>query len=227
MLIALMTRIPEPGFTKTRLETHLTKEECAQLHSAFIKDIITILEKAPVNYQIFYDIHGNRNRLQTIIPRHKLLVPQVGHTLGEKMLNAMLWGFNKGYEKVAVLGTDIPSIDIDTIVKADSLLNHHDVVVGPTGDGGYYLLGMKNLYKDIFQIKNWGDATVLERTIANIDHLGLSWVFISQHQDIDNFDDLKKLWQELEQGQLKNTPINTYKLLKSLNIEQRITRLGR
>ncbi len=221
MLINLMTRIPELGLTKTRLETHFSKEECALLHSAFIKDMIAALEQQGANYQVVYDPKGNLIKLARLFSKQINFVPQEGTSLGEKMLNAMAWGFEKGNSKVALLGADIPTIETETIQKADDLLDSHDVVLGPAADGGYYLIGMKYLYKDVFLLEKWGHDAVLEQTIQVLENLGLSWTLLPQYRDIDCFSDLQQLWQELKMPDLKHKPHNTYNLLKSLNMEAR------
>ncbi len=221
MLINLMTRIPEPGLTKKRLETHFSKEECTLLHCAFIKDMMAALEQQCANYQVVYDPKGNLVNLARLFAKQIKLVPQKGTSLGEKMLNAMVWGFEQGNAKVALLGTDIPTIEPETIQKADDLLDSYDVVLGPAVDGGYYLIGMKYLYKDLFSLEKWGHGAVLQQTIQILDNLGLTWTLLPQYRDIDCFSDVQQLWQELKRPDLKHKPHYTYNLLKALNMEAR------
>lgn len=222
MLIALMTRIPEPGYTKTRLESHFSKDECALLHRAFIKDMVEMLDNTELKYEVFYDVKGNVNKLKDILPDNTSIIPQQGLNLGEKMYNALKWGLNNGYTKVAVLGTDLPTLDAFVIKSASDLLDVYDIVLGPTGDGGYYFLGMKTLHKEIFHIEKWGSSTVLESTIKVIDKLNLKWHLLPQCNDVDNFSDVIQLWEMLNMNKNESTPKYTYELLKNLNVDGRV-----
>ncbi|KUO51635.1 MAG: hypothetical protein APF76_13410 [Desulfitibacter sp. BRH_c19] len=222
MLIALMTRIPEPGYTKTRLESHFSKNECALLHGAFIMDMVSMLNNNGLKYKVFYDVKGNVDKLKSILPVNAPVIPQQGLNLGEKMYNALKWGFSNGYTKVGVLGTDLPTLELSFIKSARNLLDVYDLVLGPTGDGGYYFLGMKMLHKEVFNIDNWGSSTVLESTITVINKLNLKWCLLPECNDIDYFSDVIQLWKMLNENKVESIPKHTYSLLKNLNVDSRV-----
>ncbi|MEW6622523.1 MAG: TIGR04282 family arsenosugar biosynthesis glycosyltransferase [Bacillota bacterium] len=234
MLVALMTRIPEPGLTKTRLMPFLTPEECALLHSAFIMDMVAMLEEGQIAYQVYFDKQGDLGRLQKLLPEKTRLIVQAGSSLGEKMYNALADGFNQGYPKVAVLGTDLPALEAAIIWDAARLLDHHDVVIGPTSDGGYFFIAMHEPIKDIFEIQTWGVSSVFHSTIKQIERLKMSWAALPVHDDIDYFDDLYCLWQKWynHRGQTHSRgmkqevrsskiPYHTLSFLQAMDIEER------
>jgi len=220
MLIALMTRIPEPGKTKTRLQSHLSSEECALLHQAFIQDMLLMLQKTSAAFSIFHTTDGDIVRLKKLVYSDSQLIPQKGKDLGERMYNALAWGFAQGFRKVAVLGTDLPALQPEVIDMADKLLDNKDVVIGPTKDGGYYFLGMKKPYPELFRKSNWGNSTVFQETINILQQIGLKWGQLPECNDIDYYWDLVELKDQIEQGGLKNIPINTYQLVKNLRIRR-------
>ncbi|MGB5270563.1 MAG: TIGR04282 family arsenosugar biosynthesis glycosyltransferase, partial [Eudoraea sp.] len=96
----------------------------------------------------------------------------------------------KGYQKIIIIGSDIYDLNSETIEAGFNSLENSDFVIGPAADGGYYLLGMKTLNKEIFLNKNWGTETVLEDTLNNLNHKKVKLLQIKN--DIDVYEDLKE-----------------------------------
>ena len=117
------------------------------------------------------------------------LAQQQGQDLGERMLRAFDSQFAKGAERVCIIGSDTFEIKAEIIQAAFKALQDHDVVVGPASDGGYYLLGMKELQPELFQHKNWSTESVLNQTLADIRQLHLSYAFLPELNDIDQKED--------------------------------------
>jgi len=120
-----------------------------------------------------------------------LLSPQKGKDLGEKMQNAFQTVFNNGVSKTLIIGTDLPEISSEIINRSFELLNNNDIVIGPATDGGYYLLGMKNVYKELFTNLPWSTDKLFENTIDIINKLNLSISYLPRLSDIDTEEDLK------------------------------------
>lgn len=216
--LILMTRIPIPGKTKTRLMDIFTGEKCAGIHKCFLLDLFNIFNYINDDVDIFltYTPEGNLNIIQDIIPSYINCFPQIGDDLGARMGNAIGEVFNIGYTDVILIGSDIPDIQPYELLDAFSILENNDICLGPTFDGGYYLVGMKKLHKEIFDKElKWGKKSVLESTIDIANNMELSVGLTVKHMDIDTKEDIFKFKKKVDQGLFSNrvVPENTIKYL--------------
>jgi rSAM/selenodomain-associated transferase 1 len=115
---------------------------------------------------------------------------QLGDNLGDRMLNAFRDGFNLGYDKIVLIGSDLPDLNEQLIKRAISYLDHNEVVFGPADDGGYYLIGMNTLISSIFEDKPWSQPNLLKVSIEELDELNRSVATLKNLNDIDTFEDL-------------------------------------
>jgi len=212
--LILMTRIPIPGKTKTRLMEIFTGEECAKIHECFLMDLFNIFEYIKDDIDIFltYTPEGNINIMKERIPHYLKYFPQVGDNLGERMANAIDNVLKRGYDEVILIGSDIPDILPCELIDAFKLLDNNDICLGPTFDGGYYLIGMKKLYKNLFDNKlKWGKKSVLEGTIDIANSMELSVGLAAKHMDIDTKEDIFRLKERMDKGEFENRflPTNT------------------
>ena len=120
--------------------------------------------------------------------------PQPAGDLGQRMHTAFATAFAAGAAKAIIIGTDCPELSADLLTSAFAQLDTHDVVLGPALDGGYYLLGMKELIPDFFQHKAWSTASVRTDTLADAARLGLRVALLPPLADVDTADDLAA-WQ--------------------------------
>ncbi len=213
--LILMTRIPIAGKTKTRLMDTLSGEECAALHISFLKDLMITFEslKEKIDIYITYTPENPIGVISSIIPDFINCFPQVGQDLGDRMYNAISKVSSIGYDKVILIGSDIPQLKDVDLLSSFNILNKHDIVLGPTYDGGYYLIGMKKVFKSIFSInKRWGGKSVLESTIdiANTENLTVG--LASKYRDIDTRDDLFKFIDEYKDD--KSVALHTIDFLR-------------
>ncbi len=123
---------------------------------------------------------------------------QKGVDLGEKMSNALAFHFEEGFSKLMLIGSDCPEISISILNEAIKALDQHDLVIGPAKDGGYYLIAMKNVHKQLFTDMEWSHAQVLEQTILRADSNLLKYYLLPTLSDVDNVADLKLLSDESE-----------------------------
>ncbi|MBB6445599.1 TIGR04282 family arsenosugar biosynthesis glycosyltransferase [Bacillus benzoevorans] len=190
--LILMTRIPIAGKTKTRLMDLLTGDECAGLHMAFLKDLMTTFtELKGIDLFMTYTPKDSLSILEHVIPESIESFPQKGEDLGERMFNAINEVLQKGYKKVVLIGSDIPDLSASDIQTSFWLLDKHDIVLGPTYDGGYYLVGMKTAHERIFHIpKKWGGKSVLEATFDIGNEQNLTVGLGAKYRDIDTKEDL-------------------------------------
>ncbi|AWX44017.1 hypothetical protein HME9304_01017 [Flagellimonas maritima] len=116
---------------------------------------------------------------------------QKGDDLGIRMANAFEEGFNLGFEKIIVIGSDLYDLSEQDLENAFKKLEDHDFVIGPAEDGGYYLLGMTTFTNTPFQNKEWGSETVLADTLKDLN--GENLVQLSVKNDVDHYEDIKNI----------------------------------
>lgn len=126
------------------------------------------------------------------------LIPQEGSNLGERMATASDVLFSQGAEKVIIVGSDIPQLDPLIFQAALKLLNNKQVVLGPTFDGGYYLLGINKMIPEIFNGISWGSSSVYRETRDVLENRRFDWQELELAYDIDSSDDLERLCFEIE-----------------------------
>lgn len=206
--IIIFTRVPIPGQTKTRMMPHLTEKECAGLHICFLKDIGRVCKKTGKDVFIFYTPEGKQNILFPLFGKGVKYRKQKGNSLGERMENAFQTVFQDGYESCILIGTDIPELKSSYMEQAFHQLRMKDVVLGPTLDGGYYLIGMKQLHSTAFKNQTYGHKTVFENTVRALREKKLSIGYAPRLADMDSPEDLRgfvKRHKDSRRNQSENT----------------------
>ena len=196
--IILFTRIPTPGKTKTRLQPFLTGEECCILQRAFIRDIYSVLRQAEADILVCYAPEGNFAELESLAPGANAFFPQSGSDLGSKMHNAICHVLGIGYRRCLLIGSDIPLLKTKDVDEALRFLNDHDISICPSGDGGYYLIGMNEPCEAVFRLEKYSVSTVIDNTIAAISASGKSCAIGACAMDIDTPQDLIILAEKLK-----------------------------
>lgn len=202
--LIIFTRIPEAGKTKTRLQSKLSKEECANLHKCFLKDIYDIfVNLSDIDIIISHTEEGDLNILKNIFYKENLYIKQYGNNLNEKMYNAIKEVLSLKYDKCVLIGADIPEINEDDIINAFNLLNNNDFVFGASYDGGYYLVGMKEANDIIFKSESGNLKDIINIVEAN----NLKYGLTNKKHDIDDYEDLIDLSKRINinDNKLKNT----------------------
>ena len=193
--VLFFMRCPVKGQIKKRLSARLDDDFVLQLYRNFILDSISTLEK--LEWKIFICIRPGDSIEECISwlgNDHSFLI-QVGSDLGERMKNCFLGAFERGYHRAVLIGSDIPDLPGSIVDDAHSSLESHDAVIGPSDDGGYYLMGFagESFTPDVFDSMSWGTDMVLQRTIHMMDECGLRYITLPPWNDIDTPDDLLDL----------------------------------
>ena len=167
----LFAKQPTPGAVKTRLQSHLSAPEAARLYEAMLLDCATALHatKAAAKVVAFAPAHAE-DALRTLLAPIGVFeyVPQIEADLGQRMEALMQWAFARGAERVVLVGSDSPSLPTAYIDEGLELLREKEVVLGPSTDGGYYLVGRRKGDSRIFQDVAWSTGMVLEQTLARL-----------------------------------------------------------
>ncbi|MBQ7092403.1 MAG: TIGR04282 family arsenosugar biosynthesis glycosyltransferase [Clostridia bacterium] len=191
--IICFTRVPRPGLTKTRLMPMLSGEQCAMLHTAFLLDIAEVYRISDADLFVSFAPDPDIQPLRDIFPFAAGFFPQQGSDLGERMFNAIAYVIGLGYDAVILTGSDLPRLTYEHISCSFAALEKADVVIGPTSDGGYYLIGMKRASFAPFDVQGYGGSTVYQSTINAISKAGLTFALAPMCDDTDTPEDLHAL----------------------------------
>lgn len=195
--IICFTRVPIPGKTKTRLMPVLGGETCAQLHTAFLQDVADACEKMDADLFVAYTPEGKQEILKGIFPRAKDGFAQQGEELGARMHHALEKVLALGYDACVLIGSDLPLLHPAHLEGAFSALECADVTLGPTPDGGYYLVGMKRPCPELFEKQAYSVSSVYENAVRAAEAVGRSFRPAPLCSDVDTPEDLAELRKEL------------------------------
>lgn len=197
--IAILTRYPEPGAVKTRLASALGEDGAAELHRALAAHCVQRARPLAATREARIDVWyegGSARDVRRWLGRDLSLRTQWGGDLGDRLRAAFDVAFAEGAERVAAIGSDCPGLDATHLRDALSRLDECDVVLGPTEDGGYYLVAARSGARDcaldaLFGAAlPWGTDQVLECTLARLDRAGLSYTLLATLRDVDRPEDL-------------------------------------
>ena len=170
---------------KTRLKTAIGKNKSIWVYNQILKKTVLVLKNIKSDIAVFhYNSIISKNPFKNFSKWNKI---QVGENLGKKISNAFNWGFEKGYKKIIIIGSDLWDLNEEIINKGFLELNKNQVVIGPSIDGGYYLLGLNKKMPKIFEGIKWGTQSVLAETLKLLDH---DPYILPELNDIDTFEDL-------------------------------------
>jgi len=191
--LVVFIKKPEPGKTKTRLSPALTFKEAAELYTCFFMDVVeTASQTKSVDLFLIFDPPEASDYFSSLAPGFFKTV-QEGETLGERMSNAYVGLFSQGYQRVVLIGSDLPHLSLNILEQSFQFLRQgYQAVIGPSQDGGYYLIGLIQYHPDIFKLP-MSTPEVLNQTIERIQQAGLRLALLPYNFDIDAIEDLEKL----------------------------------
>jgi len=196
--LLVFAKAPVPGAVKTRLTTLLTDEEAAALYEAFLGDSLAAYATLSVDVRL-YLAPSPGHVPDGIVPAGVALQTQRGDDLGQRMLNAFVETFLAGYERAVVIGTDHPTLPLAFVQHAfRELSTPFTTVLGPSDDGGYYLLGMNELYSQLFRGMAYSHAGVFADTLQRAQATPASVSILPSWYDVDTPDELRRLAHDLE-----------------------------
>ena len=205
----ILTREPIAGETKTRLMPYFYPEQCAKLHICMLKDLEKTSSK--VKGKLFICYTPKADTLSEIFKEKAIYFPQKGITLGDRMYQAIKHVSELGYDRIVLIGSDIPEIKAEDINQAFKKLENSDVVFGETDDGGYYLVGMKKPQKEVFSIKSYSHENVLKDTLNELRKSKLLISYVSKRPDLDTPEDLSAYRQRMRgRRELQQTETGKY-----------------
>jgi len=190
--VILFARDPILGQVKTRLNSFLDDETILKLYKCFLEDSLAKIQQVG-NADCFVGISHENNSgfFRKLESSGMTLFLQQGKDLGDKMRQAFIDRFSQGYNNVAIIGSDSPSLPASYIDEA--LDSEKDLVLGPSIDGGYYLIAMKGKVFEVFSDVDWGTDKVLHETLQQVQDGAFSFDLLPVWYDVDLPEDLKFL----------------------------------
>lgn len=198
-----MTKAPQPGKVKTRLSPPLTPEEAAELNSCFLRDLgrsIALVKGDSLTQGVgIYTPVGAESVYKNIFPREFYLIPQRGNDFGERLIFAAEDLFSMYFESVCLINSDSPTVPASSFAAAaNELARQGDhVVIGPSDDGGYYLIGVKKAHRSLFEEIDWSTERVLDQTMKRAAEIGIKVKQLPAGFDVDDRSSLHRLCDEL------------------------------
>ncbi len=200
-VVIVFLRAPEKGRVKTRLSKLLNDTFVLELYKAFVEDTLDTLDTVGDKALCFWP-PGGKKSLQKWLGKNYDFLVQRGDDIGQKMSAAFADIFKKGYTYAVLIGTDIPELSENMITLAFQTLQTTDAVIGPSGDGGYYLIGFKKsgFSNSIFKGINWSTPRVFDQTLEALDRDSIQYSRLPQLNDIDMPEDLDALARRMKSG---------------------------
>ena len=218
-VVIVMVKAPRPGFVKTRLVPPLAAEDAASLAASFAQDAAANALCAAKDVVVAYTPSAGRAILEPLLPPGLLWVEQQGADLGERLRAVVRHALKIGFGPVIIIGTDSPTMPASFIETAREALTNGeaDVTLGPTADGGYYLVGVAAVdCRDLFRDVAWSTPHVYQQTARNASRLGLRLLSLPRWYDVDTPRDLLRLREELfEDEDARTRATATYRWLLS------------
>ena len=184
---------PGKGKVKTRLASAIGDKMAAKLYRRFLLEMLFTLNKGTFLFYLCYSPESSLNDLKDWLGDHYLYMPQWGENLGERMKSGFVEAFSMNFKKVVLIGSDIPDLPLEFIEEAFTSLQEKDVVIGPSFDGGYYLIGFKNnaFSPRVFDGIHWSTGSVFEETLNILKQEGLTVHTLQPLRDFDTVEDLR------------------------------------
>lgn len=185
--LLIFIKNPKKGNVKTRLAATVGDDKALAVYRKLLDYTRNVALEVPTDRQVWYS---------RFIPKedawssdHFTAKLQQGDSLGQRMKQAFSRAFEDGYEKAVIIGSDCGQLQPRHVENAYAKLNDHDMVIGPSQDGGYYLLGMNRFLPVLFEDKPWSTDDVFDQTIEDCEANGFSYSILEELNDVDTEDD--------------------------------------
>ncbi|WP_343488000.1 TIGR04282 family arsenosugar biosynthesis glycosyltransferase [Allomuricauda sp. d1] len=188
-LLLIFTRNPELGKCKTRLASTIGDNAALRVYIFLLEHTKNITAGLDAEKRVYYSEEIWHDDIWDAEEFSKKL--QQGGDLGKRMVNAFQQGFQDGFKKIIIIGSDMYDLTQDDLQRAFKALEKTDFVIGPAEDGGYYLLGMKKMKPELFKNKAWGTKTVLNDTLNDLK--SEKFILLQERNDVDLYEDIKDI----------------------------------
>lgn len=188
--LIIFARNPIRGKVKTRLAATMGEEKALSIYCTLLEHTVKITQQLFCDRYVFYadGISLNDHWLDNVYVKRN----QADGDLGTRMHHAFDTLFQESYDQIIIIGTDCFELTEDILQHAFTALQNYETVIGPSADGGYYLLGMRQFYPFLFEEKTWSSDTVYSSTIEQLEMHQISYKQLPILNDIDTEEDWKQ-----------------------------------
>lgn len=192
--IMVFLREPRLGHVKTRLARHLEEDLVLDLYRAFVLDTLETVADCDPQALILVEPPSGTVTVARWLGDRFTCIGQVGNDLGERMANGFVYAFSRGFQRAVLVGSDTPDLPKSVLDMSFDRLRENQAVIGPSTDGGYYLIGFSttNIPTDVFTVPIWGTGTVFSATESVLSRTGCRIQVLPEWADIDELPDLKR-----------------------------------
>ena len=200
-LLIIFVKNPQLGRAKTRLAATIGDEAALEAYKRLLTKTRDVTLELPFDKVVYYDQFVDDTDLWHRKDYHKSV--QIEGQLGEKMQDAFESAFKEGYQRICIIGSDCYDLTTEILAQAFEALEQHDAVMGPSKDGGYYLIGLSKANFSIFENKSWSTESVASDTIKDFEREGLSYAQLPILNDVDTEADLGEWASDLIRTEIK------------------------
>lgn len=196
--VLIFIKYPFFGEVKSRLSINFGKNLTVTLYQKFVQDSLEMLKRTNYSVIICYYPQDRIIEFKKWLGNKFEFIPQEGNNLGERLKNCFIKGFELGYNNLVVIGSDSPDLSEKIIHESIEKLNDYETVIGPSEDGGYYLIGFTNqsFSQKVFDNINWSTSGVFEETIYKLKSERKKIFILEKWHDVDTIQDLKELYKK-------------------------------
>jgi len=210
--VILFVKLPEKGRVKSRLAQRMNENLVLRLYENMVLDTIDMLTKGRFPFRICFTPPDARDRIREWLGQGYRAFPQTGEDLGDRMENAFGHVFSEGAGDVLLIGSDIPGLTAGVMDEAFTALLKNEAVIGPAGDGGYYLIGFKkgSFEPIIFHDMVWSTKTVFRDTMDRLHEASLKVHVLPELTDIDTVEDLRMIMSRVKEPALEKSRTRSF-----------------
>lgn len=204
--VIIFVKFPQPGHVKTRLGEDIGNQKAAELYRLFIDLTFRFVLQCAAD-QILVAVSPKEKMSRFVDefrhPDFKYFA-QEGNDLGQRLVHAFQTARESDADKTIIIGSDSPTLPPDYLDRAFRILDSTELVLGPARDGGYYLVGMKNVQEALFQNMEWSTDSVLQNTLQRAKQLDITYDLLPEWYDVDDVENLRRAAVDDASGKIKS-----------------------
>jgi rSAM/selenodomain-associated transferase 1 len=210
--ILFFVKYPASGQVKVRLKSNSIPYNVVDLYRNFVLDMLAMLKRSHICFYVVYHPSDALELFKTWLHNNLQYLSQQGNDLGERLDCAFQTAFARGHQRVIALGSDVPDLNDLVLSRAFQVLRTDDAVIGPSPDGGYYLIGFQatSFSSTFFDDISWSSDIVFSQTCAKLRKIGRSVQVLTPWRDVDTVIDLQALIQRNEKTDFRCSHTMTY-----------------
>jgi len=215
----LLVKYPEKGKVKARLLRQIKGDLVIELYRNFVLDMLSMLDRSEIPYIIAYCPKRALKRFEKWLGFGHTYLPQRGRGMGQMLKNIFIDTYSKSFKRVIVIASDCPDLPEEILKEAIIALEDHSTVIGPSPDGGYYLIGFTQeaFSPKTFEAVTWSTAKVFKETISKLKDQGQSIHILPEWSDVDTLTDLQDLFERNH-----DSKFNSSKTMRMLRVQSKL-----